>query len=216
MSRVNAFDEWREVMRTLLSSRESLSDWQDQRFALAHQIGGLLSGRFGYGEPIDARVLYGVYVAGLGVVYVGQTGDAIRRLYDLAIGESHHLAATVPPELWERVVVIEWRTLLAEITDAEQAVIHGLGTETTSLALEILFQRELDPPINSRRRSADGTWRARQPSNRASRGALAAPLIPELFNVAREAWQALAMVETPAEDSIIRSHRGRVVFPQNL
>ncbi len=126
MNEGEALEKWREAMRTFLSSRESLSDWQDQRFALAHQIGGLLSGRFGLGEPIDASVLYGVYVAGLGVVYVGQTGDAARRLYDLAVGESHHLAATVPPELWERVVVVEWRTLLAEVSEEQQAVIDEL------------------------------------------------------------------------------------------
>jgi hypothetical protein len=32
------------------------------------------------------------------------------------VGESHHLANTVPPETWERVVVVQWPSLLGRIS----------------------------------------------------------------------------------------------------
>lgn len=64
-------------------------------------------------------VLYGVFASGAGLCYVGQTQEAERRLRDLPVGESHHLANTVPPEVWERVVVIRWPLLLCEAPRSE-------------------------------------------------------------------------------------------------
>ena len=62
--------------------------------------------------PVSDHAVYGVYVTGAGLLYVGQTRDARRRLRDLPVGESHHLATTVPPEIWERVLVIQWPALI--------------------------------------------------------------------------------------------------------
>jgi hypothetical protein len=39
--------------------------------------------------PVTGHLVYGVYVAGAGLLYVGQTGNAKRRLRDLPVGESH-------------------------------------------------------------------------------------------------------------------------------
>ena len=65
--------------------------------------------------PVSDHAVYGVYVTGAGLLYVGQTRDARRRLRDLPVGESHHLATTVPPETWERVLVIQWPALITRI-----------------------------------------------------------------------------------------------------
>jgi hypothetical protein len=72
--------------------------------------------------PVTGDVLYGVYIAGGGLLYVGQTHDAWRRLRDLPVGESHHLATTVPPETWERVAVVQWPELLDRVPHEESQV----------------------------------------------------------------------------------------------
>jgi hypothetical protein len=96
-----------------LADPESVLAWQDRRYRFAHHVGQLLtSPARPDAAPVTGHVVYGVHVAGAGLLYVGQTGNAKRRLRDLPVGESHHLATTVPPETWERVIVVQWPDLL--------------------------------------------------------------------------------------------------------
>ena len=77
----------------------------------------------GFSNPI--LIVSGVYLPGTGLCYVGQTQEARRRLRDLPIGESHHLAMTAPPELWTRVIVVQWAELLVR-ADGQEWVIPDM------------------------------------------------------------------------------------------
>jgi hypothetical protein len=158
-----------------------------------------------------------VYVVGGGLLYIGQTGDAKRRLRDLPVGESHHLATTVPPETWERVVVVQWPVLLASTSPQQALVAERLGLPTCGLAMEHLLQVAYMPVMTARRRSTRGGWNMRQPALSNSRGAASSVQFAELFEAVRVAWDTLAMAASPADgEPIAHTDVGRVVFPQAL
>lgn len=60
---------------------------QDRRYLFAHRLGQLLVGTAPDGPLVTDRAVYGIYVRGGGLLYVGQTKDAKRRLRDLPVGE---------------------------------------------------------------------------------------------------------------------------------
>ena len=123
-----AFRRWHAAMLDSLGSPERVLAWQDRRYRFAHRIGKLLTDPAPpETAPVTGHVVYGVYVAGAGLLYVGQTGKAKRRLRDLPVGESHHLATTVPPETWERVIVVQWPDLLGGVGDSEGPVADQLA-----------------------------------------------------------------------------------------
>jgi hypothetical protein len=210
-----AFDRWREAVLDSLANPERILAWQDRRYRFAHRVGQLLTDRV---PPDTAHVagdvVYGVYVAGAGLLYVGQTGDAKRRLRDLPVGESHHLATTVPPETWERVIVVQWPSLLSDVPDSERLVAKQLGHQTCGLALEHLLQVTHRPVMTARRRSGTGDWAARRLDASHSRGAVNSGRIPALFIAVRAAWDELAGTPSPEDgDPAVYTDVGRVIFP---
>jgi hypothetical protein len=198
-----------------LASPERVLAWQDRRYRFAHRVGQLLTDP----APPDAasitgHVVYGVYVAGAGLLYVGQTGDAKRRLRDLPVGESHHLATTVPPETWERVIVVQWPDLLRGLQDAEGLVAEQLGRQTCGLALEHLLQVTYRPVMTARRRDGAGEWAARRVDSSRSRGAVNSGRVPNLFMAVRAVWDQLADMPSPGNgDPTMHAGSGRVIFP---
>jgi hypothetical protein len=106
------------------------------------------------GGTITGPVLYGIWLD-WGLIYIGQTREAERRLKDLAVGESHHLANTFPPEIWSRVVVLPWPRLGSAPQETE-----GLSEEDVGLGLEYGLQSLLSPLANASRRTSAGTWRS--------------------------------------------------------
>ncbi|MEV5661107.1 hypothetical protein [Streptomyces flaveolus] len=106
---------WQESLRGLTASATALAHWQEQRYRFAHQVRrALLAAPFAGASAVVGPVLYGIYTAA-GLCYIGQTHEAERRLGDLPVGESHHLGNTLPPELWDRVIVLRWPALLPTI-----------------------------------------------------------------------------------------------------
>lgn len=213
-----AFRQWREAMLESLASPERVLAWQDRRYRFAHRVGQLLTDP----APPDAasvagHVVYGVYVAKAGLLYVGQTGDAKRRLRDLPVGESHHLATTVPPETWERVIVIQWTNLLEEVRNSERLVAEQLGHQTCGLALEHLLQVTYRPVMTARRRNGTGEWTARRIDSSRSRGAVNSRRLPELFMAVRAVRDRLADA-SGARDGNLSFHTGagRVIFPERM
>lgn len=91
----DAFARWRAALLDALASPDRILTWQDRRYRFAYQLGQLLTDNT---APVSGHAIYGVYLADSVLLYVGQTRDARRRLRDLPVGESHHLATTVPPE----------------------------------------------------------------------------------------------------------------------
>lgn len=209
----DAYDAWRASLQALVADTQRLARWQDRRFRHAHRIGKLLTEPCN-GSPTTGPVVYGVFLPGAGLCYVGQTQEAERRLRDLPVGESHHLANTVPPELWERVVVVRWPELLDKVSTEEQATAAALGPVVCGLALEHRLQVATDPPLNSRRRNADGDWRPRNHALSQSRGAVHAHALPSLWQSTWKVWQELSTLEPPSDGRpLLTTGAGRVVFP---
>jgi hypothetical protein len=147
--------------------------WQDRRYQFAYQVGQLLVDSGPGIPPVSDHAVYGVYVTGGGLLYVGQTRDARRRLRDLPVGESHHLATTVPPETWERVLVIPWPALITRIPAQEAQRTEQLGPASCGLGIEYLLQITYQPVMTARRRSTAGGWSARHIETSRSRVAAA-------------------------------------------
>jgi hypothetical protein len=124
------------------------------RYAFAHRLGTALTGGGISAFTISGSVVYGVWL-NWGLVYVGQTGEAQRRLRDLPVGESHHLANTFRPEIWSRVIVVEWPRLATA-----RAAIERLSEPIVGLALEHRLQASVTPLANASRRKPDGDWTA--------------------------------------------------------
>jgi hypothetical protein len=214
---LDSFARWRDALADTFSSSVGLMAWQDRRYSFAHKVGQLLAGAEPGGSPVTGHVVYGVYVAGSGLVYVGQTAEAQRRLRDLPVGESHHLATTVPPEIWDRVVVVQWPTLLSRLPAAERHTVGQLPLSTCGLAMEYLLQAAYQPVMSGRRRSTAGVWSPRNITSSRSRGAVASASLPSLFSHVRAHWDELATArrDGPAEP-VTYSSTGRAVFPGNL
>ena len=165
------------------------------------------------------HVIYGVYSVGVGLACIGQTSDPIRRLRDLPIGESHHLANTIAPEMWERVIVLAWPDLLGRTTADERAVLDEVikKPKERGLPLEHGLQITLQPPMNLRTRGANGQWRRRPLARSRSIGATIAPLIPILVCRAREAWSDLATAAAhPLDPTIATTEFGHCIFPRSI
>lgn len=205
-------------MLDALASPDRILAWQDRRYLFAHQVGQLLiAAPEGGAAAVDGHVVYGVYVGDGVLLYVGQTRDAKRRLRDLPVGESHHLAMTVPPETWERVIVVQWPRLLAQVPDSEARAAERLGHDVCGLAIEHLLQVTYRPVMAARRRSGTGGWSERRIERSQSRGAVSSSQFPGLFAAVCTAWDLLAGIRYPAGGQPVADvHAGRAVFPRAL
>ncbi|GAA2564165.1 hypothetical protein ACPCK9_27375 [Streptomyces koyangensis] len=211
-----AYGTWLASLTTLLGDSSRLARWQERRYQFAHRVGALLTRAYAGSPAVTGPVLYGVFAPGAGLCYVGQTQEAERRLRDLPVGESHHLATTLPPEIWERVVVVRWPQLLDAAPESERAAVEEMGQVVCGLALEHTLQVAKAPPLNSRRRQAGGDWQPRDLARSRSRGALHAERLPQLSRLALEAWAELAGTTAPEQAPLTATSIGRAVFPSAL
>ncbi|MFE1213278.1 hypothetical protein ACFW5L_29610 [Streptomyces albidoflavus] len=212
----SAYGTWRASLTTLLGDSAGLARWQERRYQFAHRVGALLTGAYPGSAAVTGPVLYGVFAPGAGLCYVGQTQEAERRLRDLLVGESHHLATTLPPEIWERVVVVRWPQLLDAVPESERAAVEEMGRLVCGLALEHTLQVAKAPPLNSRRRQADGDWQPRDLARSRSRGAQHAQRLPQLGRLVLDAWAELSGATAPEHAPLAAGSVGRAVFPSAL
>jgi hypothetical protein len=147
-------------------------------------LGRALVGPTSSSPAIAGAALYGVWLA-WGLLYVGQTMEAERRLRDLPVGESHHLANTFPAEIWHRVLVVAWPSL----PEAGEPV-DRLGVQTVGLALEHRLQMWAAPLVNASRRTSTGGWRDVDHARSRSVGARAAASVDALFASVQSVWSA--------------------------
>ncbi len=147
---------------------------------------------------MTGHVVYAVWL-NWGLLYVGQTSNAERRLRDLSVGESHHLGNTFPPEIWKRVVVIAW----PQLAEAE-IPIRTFGHNEVGLGLEHRLQAVLHPLANASRRTVEGNWRSVDWDKSRSVGARTGKEIDELFAAVQKIWSdasnsSLCRVVHPAD-----------------
>jgi hypothetical protein len=202
--------QWLEAIRRMTATPQSAAAYLDQRLLFTTAVAGLLS----HSDPACDQLLYGVWLEGhVDPIYIGQTMDGRRRLWDLPIGESHHLGNSFPPEIWSRVVVVYWGRILASdpasvaATEASHAAI-GLG-------LEFLLQKQTQPLFNRRKKRRDGAWREVRWNDSDSIGAKVAPSLTALFDEVMLTWKELSSV-IPSDVAKIERVTGRVVFPSRL
>jgi hypothetical protein len=123
---------------------------------------------------------------------------------------------TAPPELWTRVIVVQWAELLARATEREWII---PDMKVCGQALEYLLHCHFHPTINCYARTTAGRYRERPPEKSKSKGAVGAIKHSDLFNVVLGVWADLEAVPEPASgESRIADYRpfGRVVFPATL
>ena len=207
---------WRRALQELLSDKQRFDSWRTQRYAFAHRVGTLLTEAHPPTPAATGPALYGVYLPGTGLCYVGQTQEARRRLRDLPIGESHHLAMTAPPEVWTRVIVVQWAELLVRATEREWFI---PDMKACGQALEYLLHCHFRPTINCYARTTDGRYRERPPERSKSRAAVRAIEHSDLFKVVLGVWSSLEAVPEPASGEFRVANYspfGRVVFPAAL
>ena len=201
------FREWHQAFHRLTADQEAARAWRRTRYTFAYRLSQALVGAADPVGAIEGPAVYGVWL-NWGLLYVGHTREAQRRLWDLAIGESHHLANTFPPEIWKRVVVIPWPALPAASSVPADVTVGEAG-----LAREYRLQRWLGPLVNAEVRTRDGKWRPRSLENSRSRGAQTADRVDELFEAVKAVWVEAARVEPPLDQF---SETYRTVFPAKL
>ncbi|QJT07043.1 hypothetical protein G9272_25285 [Streptomyces asoensis] len=207
---------WQESLRGLTADASTLALWQERRYRFAHRVRrALLGASFAGSASVVGPVIYGIYTVA-GLCYIGQTHEAERRLGDLPVGESHHVGNTLPPELWDRVVVLRWPALLPTIPTKERATIEEIGYEVCGLALEYALQVKTGPLLNIRRRDRNGEWRARDLGKSRSRGAVHAARLPGLCQIVLATWHELEAVQIPDEEFVWDTQSGRIVLPARI
>ncbi|AEV74324.1 hypothetical protein MycrhN_3808 [Mycolicibacterium rhodesiae NBB3] len=188
-----AFEQWLRGLNALTASADAARQWRERRYEFAYRLGEKLVGQTATHPAVVGSAVYGIWLR-WGLLYVGQTNEASRRLRDLPVGESHHLANTFPPEIWDRVVVIDWPSL----TEAEAALAQ-LDQATIGLAIEHRLQVRVQPLANASRRTKGGGWRDIDRNKSRSRGARAAEAIGELAHEVDRLWDIAAVREPGSE-----------------
>ena len=202
------FGLWLRSALALTGSPRAATLWRERRYRFAHRLGEALAGETETEAAISGPAVYGIWLR-WGLLYVGQTDDASRRLRDLPIGESHHLANTFPPETWDRVVVIVW----PQLSEAKDLTLR-LGSKAVGLALEHRLQVRAQPLANGSRRTSGGGWRSVDRTQSVSLGARTAGQIDRLSERVQTLWDAAA-VAAP-ESGIQLPVAVRCVWPGEL
>jgi hypothetical protein len=120
---------------------------------------------------------------------------------------------TAPPELWTRVIVVQWAELLVRAAEREWVI---PDMKACGQALEYLLHCHFRPTINCYARTTDGRYRERPPERSKSKASVGATAYLDLFKVVLGVWSDLEAVPEPASgESRIAGYSpfGRVVFP---
>ncbi len=216
-------NQWLSSLLSMTQTPELASSLLDDRLRFTTLVAQQLT----HEMKNEQQVVYGVWLVGHShPVYIGQTTDAHRRLWDLPIGESHHLSNSFPPEIWGRVIVVRWGAILMKNEMKYRSIfrhIEEMGIvgrtgqlKAIGLGLEHLLQSRDKPLMNCRTKRRDGTWRQVNWSNSRSVGARVAPFLSPLFHEVDEVWQTASSV-APSENGTSKVvSDGLAVFPSLL
>jgi hypothetical protein len=62
---------WRRALKELLGDKQRFDSWRKQRYAFAHRVGTLLTEAHPPVPAATRSALYGVYLPGTGLCYIG-------------------------------------------------------------------------------------------------------------------------------------------------
>lgn len=205
------WDDWTRALGALTADPEARRRFRERRFSLAYRIGTLLK-QWVASSGGDRPIIYAVALADGKPIYIGQTPEPSRRLYDLPIGESHHLANTFPPELWRRVIVLDWLAL----ADAPSVEPLPPDCDSTAIgtAIELHLQRRYQPEMNMLRKSPSGAWVLRNLDSSRSRAAGLISSVSHLLPAVERSFEGLLQAGVGSGVGL-RSAVGCVVFPQS-
>lgn len=202
---------WLESIRSVTVSQETSTNFLNWRLQFTTITAALLT----HTDPTLDELIYGVWLDGHATpIYIGQTTEGRRRLWDLPIGESHHLANSFPPEVWSRVVAVYW----GKIMTSEPTLVTDCSLERSAigLGLEYLIQSQSLPLFNRRKKRRDGNWRDVDWNRSASVGARTAPHLTTLAEKVFRVWNELASATIPSDGFKSEHVFGRTVFPSAL
>ena len=220
-----AYENWVESVRSLTQTNQTALAYREMRSTVAAAIATVIlrASTGGTPNPDDERfgaqrVVYGVWLVGHEPefpIYIGQTSERGRRLWDLPIGESHHLANTFPPEIWSHVVVVRWPEVLRAY--GNDIGIRSLDPDSIGFALEYALQRQFSPPMNTWRKNRDGTLAPVRLSASRSVGVVVASSadFQGFFRCFLEVWSGLRNCESGHSEWETRDYGG-VAFPSRV
>ena len=218
---IEDFSAWLAAIRSMTVTPEAAALYLNHRLrfttAVAQELCLLLA-------QSQQRLVYGIWLDGHSKpIYIGQTSNGRRRLWDLPIGESHHVSNSFPPEVWGRVVVVYWHQVLASdaalARELQASLLSSSKSESDShldaigLGIEYLLQKRHQPLFNSRKKRRDGTWHNIDWLESKSQAAKISATLPELFERVDRIWQSLSEHSAAPDTSSFAVEGGRVVFP---
>jgi hypothetical protein len=169
-------------------------------------------------NSVAIPVVYGIWLDNHSApfpTYVGQTLDAERRLWDLPLGESHHLANTYPPEIWQRVVIVRWRDIFEQESGSNLPVpVDVHDHRSIGLGLEYALQTRFRPPMNLWSKARNGSLLEGRPELSQSIGKRVAsqPEFQTFYKSIEKIWMNLAS-EPEDDPGFFRVASGGVAFP---
>jgi len=207
---------WIASLHDLTSSLASTVEYRNLRASFASAVGHQIMKAANINQGRENYCIYGIWLDGHDdPIYIGQTMQAERRLWDLAIGESHHLANSFPPEIWQKIVVIRWCDVLNDDILLQDLISSDISREGIGLGLEYFLQCKYKPMVNCNRRKRDGKWYEIDITKSKSRGSMMIPNIATICAKILDIW--LELSKTDAGNRVSVSHLfGGVVFPSQM
>jgi hypothetical protein len=199
---VNAFHAFANTLATV--SRDEVEEFASlvsrQRTRVADALVAPLIAAGTQRRRTPASVVYGVLLerrdGSLTRLYVGESVSGLRRMWDLPIGESHHVASRIPPEAWARVIVVRWPFLIERLRDEDPTRLVDLeniqALRVVNRLIESHLNRELAPLFDVRR-TRDGTFQRR------SRGTIPLGAHDALCQEVLSAWNQLEVARLSVE-----------------
>lgn len=222
------YRSWVESCRALNADEDKARDFRARRYAFTH----LLANHLIKNLPVsgDDQVIYAVYLAGKHSkpVYLGTSSEGRRRLWDLPIGESHHLSNTCPPEIWSKVQVLHWKRLLAETghdIDELQKNVSEAFPEKSKFALKLIgmgiefrFQQEIRPEINILTKRRQGGFKPVDfMGSKSIQAAIARRWIDgPVFNTLWTSWNNIQSEAESCPEIALVSRFGGILFPDRI
>ena len=221
------YRRWAEACRALNADEDRARTFRTQRYAFTHALAELLVKDL---PPAgDDQVIYAVHLSGRHPrpVYLGTSSEGRRRLWDLPVGESHHLSNTYPPEIWESVQVLHWKRVLTEhghdLAGLQKAVGEQFNASPAEalkligMSIEFLFQKAVRPEINIRTKLRQGGFKEVDFSESKSRQAqIAHRRLDPAFNDLTQAWSNLGKEARDCDKTIHSGRFGSVIFPSRV